>query len=97
MNSQNFTEKHRDYGVLSDLSKSTNYLLGDKSGRSVSMRTAHGLKNTLAPNISDNAAEDIVHIGMIASGGLVFCKNDNAKLLGCLLLLLLILSYQAGR
>lgn len=97
MNNHNSIEKHRDYGALSDLSKSANYLLGDKSGRSISMRTAHGFKRTFAPNISDNAAEDIVHVGMIASGRLLCSENDNAKLGGGLLLLLLIANYHAGK
>lgn len=88
----------RDYGLLSDASQSANRLLGDDSGRSISLRTGHGLKRALNSNISDDNAVHIAHAGMVASGVLVFkSKNDGGKLLGFALILFLFFCYQAGK
>lgn len=79
-------KSERDYGILSDASKTLNYALGDRTGRSISIRTAQGLKKAF--NLSDmheDTAEDIVHIGMVATAALVKSKNENAKFFGILL------------
>lgn len=91
--------KKRNYGLLTDASKAINEALGDKTGRTVSMRTAHGFKNTFNLNetMDDNTAEDIVHAGMVASAALLVNKNDGAKIAGALLLLGLIGCYQNGK
>lgn len=91
--------KKRNYGLLTDASKTINEALGDKTGRTVSMRTAHGFKNTFNLNetIDDNTAEDIVHTGMLASAALLTNKSDGAKIVGALLLLGLIGCYQNGK
>ena len=39
-------KSNRNYGALSEVSKTINYSLGDRSGRSVSMRTAQGFKKS---------------------------------------------------
>ncbi len=90
---------HRNYGALTDLSKAANELLGDKSGRTVSMRTAHGFKNVFNLNdeMTDNTAEDIVHAGMLASVALLSSKNDGAKIGGLFLALSLAACYQNGK
>jgi len=88
----------RNYGVLTDTSKTINEILGDRSGRTVSMRTAQGFKKTIKlSEMSDNTAEDIVHTGMVASGALLISKNPKAKVAGLFLLLGLISFYQYGR
>ena len=79
-------KSNRNYGILSEVSKTINYTLGDRSGRSVSMRTAHGFKKAInAKNMHEDDAEDIVHAGMIATAYLIQNKNENAKLIGLLL------------
>lgn len=88
----------RNYGALTDVSKSLNYLLGDRSNRTVSMRTANGFKNTFRlSDMDDNEAEDIVHSGMIASGLLLLAKNDGLKVCGLLLSFVLLVCYQNGK
>ncbi|MFZ5551873.1 MAG: hypothetical protein ACOZCO_02065 [Bacteroidota bacterium] len=89
----------RNYGILTDASKAINEALGDKTGRTVSMRTAHGFKNSFELNDSmdDETAEDIVHGGMVASALLLCSKNEGAKIGGLLLLLSLVACYQNGK
>ncbi len=89
--------KRRNYGVLTDLSKSANVVLGDKSGRTVSMRTANGLQRTVNTGMSENLAEDIAHIGMVASGVLLFSKNKQSRMSGLISLFFLFVCYQAGK
>lgn len=90
-------KSQRDYGALSEVSKTINYALGDRTGRSVSMRTAQGFKKSFnLDNMHEDTAEDIVHAGMIATASLVTSKNDNARLLGILLGLALGACYLNG-
>lgn len=94
----NIKKYKRNYGFLTDASKAINEGLGDKSGRTVSMRTAHGFKNTFdLENMDDDTAEDIVHGGMIASAALLASKNEGAKIGGLLLLIGLVACYQNGK
>lgn len=88
---------NRDYGILTDGSKSLNRLFGDKSGRTVSLRTAQGFKTTFKlDTMSDETAEDIVHGGMLLSAGLLASKNQGAKIAGLLLALGLFTAYHNG-
>lgn len=84
----------RNFGVGTEISKGINEALGDTSGRTVSRRTAHGLKKILdKPEMHDDVAEDIVHGGMIGallillSGG----QRRNNFMLGLLVFLLIVL------
>lgn len=91
-------KKETNYGVLTDVSKGWNIILGDKSGRTVSRRTAHGFKNAFKlQNMEDDDAELIVHGAMVASGALISAKSDGAKAAGLLLLLGLFACYQEGK
>lgn len=75
-----------------------NRTLGDTTGRTVSMRTAHGLKRLLNLNeMSDNVAEGIVHVGMVAIPPLMVSKNADNKLMGIILSIWLIGCYQNGK
>lgn len=88
---------NRNYGLLTDVSKDLNILLGDSSGRTVSLRTAHGLKKSFDnSSMPDAMAEDIVHGGMILSARLLFSKNKNSVLVGLIIVLGLILLYKKG-
>jgi hypothetical protein len=92
------TVAKRNYGVLTEMSKSLNELLGDNSGRSVSRRTTQGFKKAFdIKNIDDEDAEDIVHTAMISTGLLLASKNDNSKVFGALLLAGLIACYHIGK
>ena len=42
------TTARRDFGALTDVSKELNQMFGDKSGRTVSMRTTHGFKDAFS-------------------------------------------------
>ncbi len=87
----------RNYGMLTDASKALNKAFGDETGRTVSMRSAHGFKNTFnLPHMDDNTAEDIMHAGMIGAGGLLSSRNDGAKAVGVLLLAALVCCYRNG-
>lgn len=88
----------RNYGILTDFSKELNSALGDKTGRTVSRRTAHGIKRGFnLHDMHDNDAEDIAHGAMITTAALLASKNDGAKVCGALLLLGLVACYQNGR
>ena len=101
MNQNNsITKSTRNFGVSTDFSKSVNRTFGDATGRSVSMRTAHGFKNTFKLSdyeMHDDTAEDIVHGGMVIATSLLSAKSDGAKVGGLLLLLGLFLCYQNGK
>jgi len=91
-------KKTINYGVLTDVSKDLNQFFGDNSGRTVSTRTAHGFKNFFnAKSIDDEAAEFIVHSGMIAATTLLNSKKETEKSNGLMLSLALFLFYQAGK
>jgi hypothetical protein len=85
-----------NYGALTDISKDLNAFLGDKSGRTVSRRTAHGLKNGLNLDMDDDAAETIVHGGMIATTTLLKSKDETSNGIGFLLLAALVACYVKG-
>ncbi|HTA81463.1 MAG TPA: hypothetical protein VK783_00885 [Bacteroidia bacterium] len=90
----------RNYGALTEASKSLNRALGDRTGRTVSIRTAHGFKrafNLSDYDMDDNTAEDIVHGGMTVATALISSKSDGAKVGGILLLLGLFVCYQSGK
>lgn len=87
---------NRNYGVLTDVSEGLNEFFGDKSGRTVSLRTSHGFKKSFGLNITDETAEDIMHTGMIFSAYNLFAKNGN-KTAGFLSLIGLIALYQNGK
>jgi hypothetical protein len=86
-----------NYGPLTGLSKGLNKMLGDTSGRTVSMRTALGMKKLLKGNNMSNAeAEFIVHGGMAATYGLLKSSSDNAKIIGALVGFGLFICYLEG-
>ncbi len=97
---KNLPAHQNNYGVLTEVSKGINRSLGDTSERTVSRRTAHGLKNTTGVyQMDDDAAEVIIHLGMILSG-LLLCLSikDRRLLIGAaILIVILILLYQAGK
>jgi hypothetical protein len=91
-------EQKITYGVLTELSKSWNFALGDKTDRSVSRRTAHGLMNTFKlPNMNAEQAEDIAHAGMVFTAALLLSKNKNSVITGIGILALLIILYWNGK
>lgn len=87
-----------NYGVLTDVSKGLNQFLGDTSGRTVSLRTAHGFKNLFnVKSMDDDATEFIVHGGMIAATKLLNSKKETDRSNGFMLSMALFLCYQAGK
>jgi len=92
------SSKERNYGHLTVASKTVNRMFGDKSGRSVSMRTAHGLKYALnMDNLDEDLAEDIVHTAMVLTLPLISRKNNVASGIGTLLVAGLIILYRIGK
>ncbi len=86
------------YGFLTDVSKGLNQFFGDKSGRTVSRRAAHGFKSFFnAENMDDDAAEFIVHGGMIAASKLLNSRKESERSNGFMLSMALFLFYQAGK
>lgn len=80
-----------------NISKELNMSFGDESGRSISRRIGHGFKDVTSLNISDQTAEDIVHVGMLASTAGIFSKNPKAQIAGAIGATALFLLYHAGR
>jgi hypothetical protein len=90
--------KKENYGILTDMSKSLNELLGDYSGITVSRRTTIGFKRSFNINdLSNDEAEHIVHGAMIWTGFMLNSKNKNTNIFGILLLLALVVFYQSGK
>lgn len=87
-----------NYGVLTDVSKNLNQFFGDSTGRTVSTRTAHGFKNFFnAKSMDDDAAEFIVHGGMVAATRLLNSKKEADRSNGFMLSMALFVFYQAGK
>ncbi len=96
MNNQLSTKAN--YGIITDVSKSLNQFLGDETGRTVSVRTAHGFKNVFnCPEMDEDAAEFIVHTGMAAAYSLLKSEKDSENGAGLMLSLGLLLCYQSGK
>lgn len=95
---KNVKQIKTNYGVLTDVSKGLNQFFGDTSGRTVSLRTAHGFKNFFnAKNMDDDAAEFIIHGGMIAATNLLNSKKETDRSSGFMLSMALFMFYQAGK
>lgn len=87
-----------NYGVVTDASKSLNQFFGDQTGRTVSVRTADGFKNMFnCPEMDEDAAELIVHTGMVTAYTLLKSGKESDKGAGLLLSLGLLLCYQSGK
>lgn len=87
-----------NYGVLSDVSKGLNQFFGDNTARTVSNRTANGFKNFFnAKSMDDDAAEFIVHGGMVAATKLLNSKKETDMSNGFMLSMALFVFYQAGK
>jgi N-acetylglucosamine kinase-like BadF-type ATPase len=92
------TQITTNYGVLSDVSKGLNQFFGDNTGRTVSTRAANGFKNFFnAKSMDDDAAEFIVHGGMVAATKLLNSKKETERSNGFMLSMALFLFYQAGK
>jgi hypothetical protein len=94
----NYYHPKTNYGAFTDFSRALNDILGDKSGRSVSYRTAQGFRNLFnVREIEDENAEHIVHAGMLTAGALLHSKDEGSRTTGALLSFALFLCYQAGK
>jgi hypothetical protein len=93
-----YYRRQTNYGALTDLSKALNEMFGDSSGRTVSHRTAQGVKHVFnAHHMHDDAAEDIVHAGMLGAAALLRSTNEEARATGALLSFVLLVCYQNGK
>lgn len=91
-------QSERNFGVFTDMSKGLNWLLGDSTGRTISLRTAHGIKNSFGLTImSDLRAEKIAHGLMIASFAGLASQAYWKKTLGVTGVVILIIFYQMGK
>lgn len=87
-----------NYGAFTDFSKALNQVLGDRSGRTISIRAAHGfIKLFKAQQMNAQEAEFLVHSGMVAAGTLLKSKDERAQLTGFGLSFALFLCYHAGK
>lgn len=89
-----------NYGILSDVSKTINYGLGDRSGRTVSRRTTQGFKRAFNINdsqLSDQNAEHIIHGAMVGTAVLLKSKKNANVATGLLTLACLFALYHAGK
>lgn len=94
--------KEMDYGVLSDVSRDLNCVVGDCRGITISRRTTKGFKrafNLDDSQLSDENAEHIIHAAMV---GTVACFSSkeakkNGSIAGVLMLASLIFFYQKGK
>jgi hypothetical protein len=94
----NTKQNKRDFGKFTEISRELNQMFGDKSGRTISRRTAQGLKTALKlHNMEEDAAEDLVHGLMTLTPVLLSSKNDTATAIGVVLLAGLFGCYQNGK
>jgi len=90
-------EALKDKTKLAEISQFLNEKLGDKSGRTICLRMAHGLKNSFYLDfLSSKEAVDVVHASMATSTALLFSKYKGVKLAGLLMALGLFVSYYQG-
>ncbi|MBI3235847.1 MAG: hypothetical protein HYZ42_17730 [Bacteroidetes bacterium] len=91
-------KKKRDFGALTEISKELNIMFGDQTGRTVSMRTAHGFKDAFnLRDLDDESSEDLVHGLMTLTPILLSKKNDTANAIGVVLLAGLVGCYLNGK
>ena len=90
--------KKRTFGSLTEISKELNIMFGDQTGRTVSMRTAHGFKDAFnLSTMDDETAEDLVHGLMALTPALLSGKSDAANAIGVVLLAGLVGCYLNGK
>jgi hypothetical protein len=93
----NYPEPYDD-SLLSTVSREINFMLGDRTGRTVTHRTTQGMKRMFdLPELSDDTGSHIVHVGMIAVPVLLTRKNPTARFIGFVILIFLFLWYQMGK
>lgn len=98
MDKNNYTCPSRSTDLFSsDFSRRVNRKLGVENCDSVSMTTARGFKNSTGINISDDAALDIVHGGMLLTGASLATRTKGGAAIGLGLFLLLVALYAKGR
>ena len=83
--------------TLSAFSKDANYLLGDRSGRTISTRTANGFQEISPATVEENNAVHIAHGAMVVTFFSLFSKNNIIKLIGFILGLILLFCYLIGK
>lgn len=92
------TKTKRDFGKLTDVSKDLNQMFGDKSGRTISMRTTHGFKDAFnLHEMHDEDAEDLVHGLMVLTPILLKQESETANAVGVVLLASLVGCYLQGK
>lgn len=83
-----------DYGVLNDVSRGLNQLLGDRTGRTVTQRTQDGFANLTNGNITPSGV--VVH-GLMGFGvGLATSRNKTVHYIGLFLVGLIVLAWIMG-
>ena len=82
---------------FSAFSKNANHLLGDRSGRTISTRTANGFQQISPANVGEDNAVHIVHGAMVFALLFLCSKNKILRGIGAFLALTIILCYQLGK
>lgn len=84
-----------DYGVVSDISRAGNKLLGDRTGRTITQRTQDGMYN-LTNGLIDPSGEGM-HAVMLAGVGGLASKSRMGVIIGILALVVVLFCWIAGQ
>jgi len=84
-----------DYGLVNEISRAGNELLGDRTGRTITQRTQDGMYN-LTNGLFDPSGETMHGVMLSAFGGLV-SKNKGAVALGIVCAIIVLLCWLAGK
>lgn len=83
------------YNSGTELSREGNYILGDRTGRTITRTTMDGV--SVISNGAINPSGELVHAAMISTAILLFSKKKEFLFIGLMILLLLLIFYFAGR
>lgn len=89
------TAQHDLYEVLTQLSRDINHSLGDRTGRTVTMRTGDGIHNWSNGRFDPSGEE--THLLMGLSAALLLSGNRMGQVVGGLGVLALAIAWHAGK
>lgn len=88
-------ETQFDYGVLNDMSRDFNNMLGDRTGRTTTQRMQDGMYNLTNGRVDPSGGE--MHALMLASAACLASRNKALTILGIIGTATVIASWFAGK
>lgn len=87
-------QTRNDYGVLNDVSRGLNHMLGDRTGRTITQRTQDGVANMTNGQVAPSGLA--IHFVMGLGVGMATSKNKTLHYIGIALLILILAAWIAG-